>query len=129
MASTCRRSIPTARVPSVLDADRASVAPPLSIARWWGAEEWLPQRDRIVPVRVDRRSLSGVEDDCGERLLDDRRPEDRLTRSQPRSFPYRRRHIAAPEVRLARTEAGYGRLAARQPRQLRLLLDGHRLHA
>src|SRR5689334_8539891 len=82
-----------------------------------------PERDRVVPPRVDRRTLSGVDDDRRERLLDDRGAEHRLSRPETASVVDRRRDEAAAEEGLASAAARTARRLSRDARQRRLLLD------
>src|SRR6266850_1870933 len=88
-----------------------------------------PERDDVVPEGVDRRPLPRVDDDRRERLLDDRRAEDRLPGRQLRAVVDGRRHEAAAEEGLPRAEPGSPGRPARDARQRGLLLDRHRLHA
>src|SRR5262249_21272013 len=65
----------------------------------------LPQRDGVVPGRVDGCALAREDDDRRERLLDDRGAEDRLAGGEARAVVDRRGDEAAVEVGPARAEA------------------------
>src|SRR5215470_6466360 len=58
----------------------------------------LPDRDGVVPERVDGGALSRVDDDRRERLLDDRGSEDRLPGREPGAVVDRGRDETAVEV-------------------------------
>src|SRR5262245_60391149 len=89
----------------------------------------LPERDGVVPERVDGGALSRVDDDRRERLLDDRGPEDRLPGREPGAVVDRGRDETAVEVGPTGAEAGAAEGATRGAGQGRLRVHRDGLQA